>query len=108
MGADAVDGFQVLCVHEQTGELILVALQAKQNAQTYVINTAVHGTIHGLGVVGVVVLGAGGMQFQVALLVVGLLEQDMNAIPALLQLAVILHRGGGDVHVDAADVAILL
>ena len=53
-------------------------------------------------------LGAGGMQFQVALFVVGLLEQDVGADAGFLQLAVILHRGGGDVHVDAADVAIFI
>ena len=48
-------------------------------------------------------LGAGGVQLQVALFVVGLLEQDIGADARLLQLAVVLHGGGGDVHVHPAD-----
>ena len=48
------------------------------------------------------------MQLQVALFVVGLLEQDIGADAGVLQLAVILHRGGGDVHVDATDVAVFI
>ena len=56
----------------------------------------------------VVVLGAGGVQLQVALLVVGLLEQDVGADARVLEPAEVFHRGGGDVDVDSADVAVLV
>ena len=44
----------------------------------------------------------------VALLVIGLLEQNIGANARLLQLAVVLHGGGGDVHVHPADGAVFV
>ena len=108
VGADTVDGLQMLGVHDEACELVLVELQTEEDAQAHVVDTALHGAVHGLGVVVVVVLGTRGMEFQVALLVVGLLEQDVSTDPRLLELAVVLYRGGGDVDVDAADIAVLV
>ena len=108
VGPHPVDSLQVLGVHQQPGELIAVQLQAEQHAQAHVVNAALHGPVHGLGVVAVVALGAGGVQVLVALLVVGLLEQDVGADARLLQLAVVLHGGGGDVHVHPADGAVFV
>ena len=106
--ADAVHGLQVLRVHDQPRELILVQFQPEQHAQAHVVDAALHGAVHGLGVPGVVVLGTGGVQALVALPVIGLLEQDVGADARVLELSVVLHRRGGDVHVHAADVAVLV
>ena len=93
----------MLGVHEKPGKLVAVQLQAEEHPQAHVVDAALHGPVHGLGVVAVVALGAGGVQVLVALLVVGLLEQHVGADARLLQLAVVLHGGGGDVHVHPAD-----
>ena len=108
VGANALDRFQMLGVHEQAGKLILVPLQPEQHAQAHVVDAALHGPVHGLGVIGVVVLGSGGMQGLVGLLVIGLLEEDVRADACVLELAVVLHGGGGDVHVDPADGTVLV
>lgn len=79
MRAYAVHGFKVLRVHQLATELVTVHFKAVQNAETHVIDTALHGAVHRLGVVGVVMLRARGMQLFVAFLVVGLLEQDVRA-----------------------------
>ena len=48
------------------------------------------------------------MQLLVGLLVVGLLEEDVGADAGLLEFAVVLDGGGGDVDVDPADRAVLV
>ena len=106
--ADAVHGFQMLGVHQQAGKLILVALEAEQHAETHIVDAALHCAVHRLGVIGIVVLGADRMQFEIALLVVGFLKQDIGADAGLLELAVILDRGRRDVDIDAADRAVFV
>ena len=58
--------------------------------------------------VGVVALGTSGVEFLVVLLVVCLLKEDIRADAGVFQAAVVLHRGGGDIHIDAADGSILV
>ena len=108
VGAHAEDGLQVLGVHEQPGKLIPVELQTEEDAQAHVVDAALHGPVMGLGVVGVVALGSGGVEVFVGLLVVGLLEENVGADARLLELAVVLHRGGGDVHIHPADGAVFV
>ena len=108
MRADAVNSFQMLRVHDQAGELILVQLKTEQNAQAHIVDAAFHRAVHGFRVVIVVVLGACGMEMFVALLVVGLLEEDIGADPGLLELPVILHRRRRDIDIDSSDVAVLV
>ena len=95
-------------VHQKPRELVAVSVEPEQDAQPHVVDAAVHRPVHRLGVVVVVVLGARGVQLEVALLVVGLLEEDVGADARVLQLAEVLHRGGGDVDVDAPDVAVFV
>ena len=108
MRADAERGLEVFGVHEEGGEFVAVAFEAEEYAESDVVDAALHGAVHGLGVVGVVVLGTGGMELLVAFLVVGLLEEDVGADAGVLELAVVLDGGGGDVDVDAADGAVLV
>ena len=95
-------------MHQKAGKFVFVSLKAKEDAETDIVDAALHGAVVGLGVVGVVMLGTGGVQLFVALLVVGLLEEDVGANAGFLELAVVLHRRRGDVDVDAADVAVLV
>ena len=53
-------------------------------------------------------LWPGGMERQIALLVVGLLEQDVCANLRLLEQTVIIDGGCGDINVDAADCAVFM
>ena len=103
MRANAVYSLQMLGVHEQTGELVLVHLQTEQNTQTNVVDTAVHRAIHCFGVVVVIVLRTCRMQLEVALLVVGLLKQNVSADAGVLQLAVVLDCGRCNVDVNTSN-----
>ena len=79
MRSYAVNCLQMLCVHEQSHQLIGIVFQPEQHAQPHIVYAALHGAVHRLGVVGVVMLRARGMQLFVAFLVVGLLEKDVRA-----------------------------
>ena len=59
--------------------------------------------VHRLGVVGVVVFRAGGMEKLVIFFVVGLLEKDIGADAGFLQLPVVFHSRRRNVDVDPAD-----
>ncbi len=104
----AMHRLQMLGMHDKPRELVAVSLQAEEHAQTHVVDAAFHGTVHGLGVPVVVALGAGGVKLLVALLVVRFLEQDIGTDLGLLQHAVLVYRGGRDVHVHAADGPVLV
>ena len=108
VGADTVDGLQMLGVHDEARELVLVQLQAEEDAQTHVVDTALHGAVHGLGVVVVVVLGTRGVKLEIALLVVGLLEKNISTDARILELAVVLYCRSRDVYVDTADSTVLV
>ena len=99
-------GLQVFGMHQQTHEVITVGGQAVQHADAHIVATAHLGTVHGLGVVAIVALGARGMQGLVVLAVVGLLEQDIGTDAGGLQFLVGLNLGSGDVHVQATDLAV--
>ena len=58
MRPHAEHGFQMLGVHEQTRELVGVALQTEQHAEPHVVDAGGHGAVVGLSVPGVVGLGA--------------------------------------------------
>ncbi len=108
MGAYAVNSLEVLGVHEDTCELVAVQLKSEEYAESHVVDTALHSSVHRLGVVVVVVLGACGVKLLVALFVVGLLEENVGADTCVVELFVVLDGGGGDVYVYAADSAVLV
>ncbi len=95
-------------MHQQPDEIVAVEVQPEENAAADVVDAARHRAVHRLGVVGVVMFRAGRMQLLVGLLVVGLLEEDVGADAGLLEFAVVLDGGGGDVDVDPADGAVLV
>ena len=98
----------MLRVHQQRGEFIAVQFQPIEHAQAHVVDAALHGAVHGLGVISVVVLRAHGMQRFIALFVVRFLEKDVRADARVLEPFIILHRRGRDVHVYAANRAVLV
>ena len=106
--ADAEGRFQMFRVHEQGGEFVAIALQAEEDAEADVVDAAFHGAVHRFRVVAVVVLRAARMEDFVAFLMIGLLEEDVRSDARVLQLAVVFDGRGGDVHVDAADGAVLV
>ena len=106
--ADAVRRLQMLGVHQEPRKLVFVQFEPEQHAQPHVVDAALHGAVHRLGVVGVVVLRPGRVQALVALPVIGLLEEDVGADARVVQLFVVFHRGGGDVDIHAADRAVLV
>ena len=100
---DAESGFQMFRVHEHADEIVAIQVQAKQNPAADVVDAALHGAIHRLGVPGVVVFRSGGMKGFVRLFVVRFLEQNVRSDSRFFQLAVVLDRGSGNVDVDASN-----
>ena len=55
-----------------------------------------------------VALRSRGVQSLICGAVIGLLKENVGAYAGILQLAVVLHRGGGDVHIHAAYRSVLM
>ena len=100
--------FQVFGMHEQAHEIILIRVQAEQNTQAHIVDAAFHGAVHRFGVISVVALRPCRVEGFVILLLIGLLEKDIRADAGILQLAIILHRSGCNVHIHAADGSVLV
>ncbi len=83
-----------------------VVVQAEQHADAGVVDAALHGAVDGAEVPVVVALGAGQVHLLVGGAVVGLLEELVGADVAGLEPAVVLDVEGGDVHVEAPDLAV--
>ena len=76
--------------------------------KSYIVDAALHSAVHCLGVIVVVVLWSGRMKLQIAFFVVGLLEQNVGSDAGFFQQAVIVHRGCGNIDVNAADRAVFM
>ena len=100
---NAVDSFQMLCVHEKPYQLVGIIFQPEQHAQSHVINAACHSTVHGFGVVVVIVLRTGGVKLFIAFLVISFLKEDIRSDAGFFQHVVFFFRGGGDVDIHPPD-----
>ena len=94
-------------MHEQAHDLVMPVVQTEEHAYAHVVQTALqHAAVHGLGMPFVIGLGAAHVHELVGGLVVGFLKKNIGAESGILESAVIFRRGGGDVHVHAADGAV--
>ena len=50
MRSHPVNSLQMLGVHKDSRKLIAVFIQPEQNAKSYIINAAFHGTVHSFGI----------------------------------------------------------
>ena len=48
------------------------------------------------------------MKHFIILFIIGFLKQDIGSDPGLMQLPVILHGGGRDIHIDSSDRSVLM
>ena len=73
-----------------------------------VLHAALHRAVHRLGMVRIIMLWSGWMKFFIALLVIGLLEQNVGSDSCILQLAVILNGCCRNIDINAADRAVFM
>ena len=99
---------QMLGMHQKAGQLIAVTLQTKQYAQAYIINAALHSSVHSLRMVSVIMLRSARMQVLIAFLVIGFLEENIGTDACFLQLAVIFYSSSRNIYVYAADSAVFM
>ena len=85
-----------------------IVVKAIENAGADVVDAALHGAIERRGVPIVIVLGTLAVHLRVGFAVEGFLEQHIGSGSRLLQLAIFVDCGGGDLHVDAAYFAFVL
>ena len=83
MRPDTVYCLQMFRVHQKTGKFISVKLQTKQDAASHIVNSAFHRSIHSFRMIVIIMFRTGRMEFQIALLMVGLLEQNIGSNPGL-------------------------
>ena len=55
--SNAVNRLQMFCVHEDSRKFIAVQFQSEKHTKTHIINTALHGPVHRLGMISVVSSG---------------------------------------------------
>ena len=79
MRSHTVYSFQMFCMHQKPRKFITIKLQSKQYTKTHIIDTAFHRTIHGFGMICIVVFRSLRMQFFVALFVICFLEQNIRS-----------------------------
>ena len=95
-------------MHQQSHKIITVGVQAEQYTDTYIIDSSLHGAVHGLRMVGIVALRTSGVKLFVILLVVRFLEQNVGTDTGFVQAAVILYRGRSNVYVYPANGSVLV
>lgn len=76
----------MLGMHEQGGKFVSVKLKPKQHAQSHVVDSACHSPVHGLGMIGVIVLRTGWMQPFIAFPMVCFLKEYVCAYTGVMQL----------------------
>ena len=99
---------QMLCMHQKPCKLIAVLVQTEQYANTYVINTALHGSVHSFRMITIVMLRSGWVELFIAFLMIGFLEQDIGTNTGFLKLTIIFHSGCRNVYIDTADISIFM
>ena len=104
----AVRRFQMFGMHQQSHEVVAVGVQAEQYTDTYIIDSSLHGAVHGLRMVGIVALRTSGVKLFVILLVVRFLEQNVGTDTGLVQATVILYRGRSNIYVYPTDGSVLV
>ena len=95
-------------MHQQSHEVVAVGVQAEQYTDTYIIDSSLHGAVHGLRMVGIVALRTSGVKLFVILLVVRFLEQNVGTDTGLVQATVILYRGRSNIYVYPTDGSVLV
>ena len=99
---------QMLCMHQKPSKFITVHFQTKQNSQSYIIDAALHGTVHGFCMICIVVLWSRRMEFFIAFFMIRFLKQNVGSDSCILQFTVVLHRGGCNIHIDTTDSPIFM
>ena len=98
----------MFCVHKKSCKLIAVKLKPEKHTDSHIINTALHGSVHCLGVAIVVVLGTCGVELFVTLFIVGFLKKNVCADSGFLELFIIFNGCCGNVHINPSDCAVLV
>ena len=108
MRSHPVNSLQMLGVHKDSRKLIAVFIQPEQNAKSYIINAALHGTVHSFGMISIVMLRSPWVKLLIRFLVIGFLEKNVGADAGIVKLPVIFHGGCSDVYVYPADGAVFV
>ena len=108
MRTNPMNRLKVLGMHDKSRKLIFIHLKSEKHTQTHIIDATLHGAVHSLCVISVIVLWPRRMKCLIALLVVSLLEQNIGSDTCLLELSVILNRSCCDVDINTANVSVFV
>ena len=104
----AVNSFKVFSVHEECSKFIFIKVKSEKNAETNVIYAAFHCSVHGFGMVSVIVLRSGRMKLFVAFLMVSFLEKNICTNSGFGEFSVVFDSSRCDIYVDSADSAVFM
>ena len=108
MRAYTVNSFQMFRMHQKSRKFISIPFQTKKHPQTYIVNTAFHGSVHGFGMIGIVVFRACGMELFIAFFMISFLEQDVCTDASFFQHPIFFYCGCCNVHIHSADGTIFM
>ena len=99
---------KVFCVHQKSCKFITVQFQPKQYTDAYIVNPPLHGTVHRLSMVSVIVLRSGRMQFFITFFMIKKKKKNISSDSCLFQFPVIFHRCRSNVYIHSADRSVFM
>ena len=108
MRSHTVHCLQVLRVHEKSCKFIAIFVEAEEHADSHIVDSAFHGSVHRFRVITIVMLRSGRVKLLIGFLVVGLLEENIGSNSRILQLSIVFYRGCGNIDIDSANVSVLM
>jgi len=98
--------FQMFVVDHQAQNVKIGIRKAEKYAAAHVVNARLLGAVKGRQVPVKILFWPGKVQAVIGRLVVGFLEKNIGADSGFFEFAVIFSRCRGDIHIDAADLAV--
>ncbi len=108
MWTDTVYSLQMLCMHQKPCKFIAVFIKTEEDAYSYVINTALHCSVHSFGMICIIVFRPCRVQNFIIFLMICFLKQDICAYACLFELSVIFNGCCGNININTANCSVFM
>ena len=104
----SVNSFKMLCMHKKSCKFITIFIKPEKHTDTDIINTALHRSVHGLGMIIIIVLRPRWMKLFIIFLMIGFLKKNICAYTGILKLFIIFNGCCRYIYINAADCAVFM